>query len=151
MWRNVGAFVAGFLSWAVVGWLAFVLLRAVWPEYAAAEPAYAFTLPMQLSRLLIGVLCSIAAGCAVAGVMRRRSLVPWILGVVLTAIFTPFHIQLWDKFPVWYHLFFLLTLIPILGYSARLLLQPRGALRENPGYPHPIQSRAGSAQTDEQV
>ena len=122
MWRNVGAFIAGLAAWAVAGWLSFVVLRATWPEYVVAEPTYAFTLPMQLARLLVGVISSIAAGCVVALVNGRRpSRTPWILGTVLFAIFTPFHLQLWDKFPVWYHLFFLLTLIPILGLSARAL------------------------------
>jgi hypothetical protein len=125
MWRKIGAFIAGFVAWGGVGLVAFVALRALWPEYAAVEATGAFTLSMQLSRLFIGVLCSIAAGCAVALVAGRRSIVPWILGVVLLVIFTPVHIQLWDKFPVWYHLFFLGTLVPLVGFGARLMPRSR--------------------------
>jgi hypothetical protein len=126
MWRKVGAFIAGFFAWGAVGYLTFVALRAAWPEYAAAEPTSAFTLPMQLSRLFIGVLCSIAAGCVVAIIVARRSSIPWILGVVLLVIFTPVHIQLWDTFPVWYHLFFLGTLVPLVGFGARLVTRSSG-------------------------
>jgi hypothetical protein len=125
MWRNVGAFIAGILTWAAVGWLSFVILRALWPEYATAEPAWAFTLQMQLLRLFIAVICSNAAGCVVAIVTRRRSLVPWVLGGALVVIFIPIHIQLWDKFPIWYHAFFLTTLIPLVGFSARLIPQSK--------------------------
>lgn len=125
MWRTIGAFVAGFLTWAIIAALAFLVLRSAWPAYAVAEPAFDFTLPMQLARLLLGVASSIGAGCVVALVVQRRSLVPWILGIVLLAIFTPFHIQLWDKFPVWYHLFFLITLVPLVGFSAQLMLQSK--------------------------
>jgi hypothetical protein len=127
MWRKVGAFTAGFFAWGGVGLLGFIALRAAWPEYAAAEPSGAFSLSMQLWRLSIGALCSIAAGCAVAIAVGRRSRIPFTLGVVLLVIFTPVHIQLWDKFPVWYHLFFLGTLVPLVAYGARLIPHARGA------------------------
>jgi hypothetical protein len=34
-------------------------------------------------------------------------------GMILLAGFIPQHISLWDRFPVWYHLTFLLSLIPL--------------------------------------
>jgi hypothetical protein len=37
------------------------------------------------------------------------------LGAVLLAAFIPVHIQLWAKFPVWYHLVFLGTLVPLVA------------------------------------
>ena len=123
MWRSIGAFIAGFVTWVAIASLAFFLMRILWPEYAVAEPLWAFTLPMQLSRLLLGVVSSIGAGYVVGLIAGRHSPAPWILGVVLLAIFTPFHIQLWDKFPVWYHLFFLIPLVPLVGLSARLIPQ----------------------------
>ena len=121
MGRNIVAFIAGLAAWVAVGFLSFALMRAVWPEYSAAEPNFAFTLSMQLSRLLIGVLCSVAAGAVVASVVRRKSLVPWILGVALLVAFIPIHVQLWDKYPLWYHAFFLSTLLPLIGLGARLV------------------------------
>jgi hypothetical protein len=127
MWRNIVAFVAGLIAWVAVGYVLFVVMRAIWPEYAASEPVWAFTLSMQLLRLLIGVLCSVAAGCVVALILRRKSRVPWILGGVLVAGFIPVHVQLWDKFPIWYHAFFLLTLIPLIGFGAWLVSGPVGS------------------------
>jgi hypothetical protein len=35
-----------------------------------------------------------------------------VLGCGLLFFFLPVHYSLWDKFPVWYHLFFLVTLAP---------------------------------------
>jgi hypothetical protein len=35
-------------------------------------------------------------------------------------MFVPIHYGLWDKFPVWYHLVFLITLAPIIGLSGLL-------------------------------
>jgi hypothetical protein len=33
----------------------------------------------------------------------------------------PEHIRLWDKFPVWYHLTFLITLAPLLALGAAVI------------------------------
>lgn len=41
-----------------------------------------------------------------------ESLVPLIVGSVVLAMFLPTHIAIWSRFPVWYHLTFLLTIIP---------------------------------------
>ena len=34
-------------------------------------------------------------------------------GLLLLVAFIPEHIRLWDKFPVWYHLMFLVSLVPL--------------------------------------
>jgi hypothetical protein len=36
-----------------------------------------------------------------------------IPGVILLAGFIPQHISLWNNFPVWYHLTFLLSFVPL--------------------------------------
>ena len=46
---------------------------------------------------------------------------PWLVGAILLAIFIPEHVlQLWQKFPVWYHLTFLITLVPLVVLGAHL-------------------------------
>jgi hypothetical protein len=47
-----------------------------------------------------------------------------VVGSVVLAIFVPVHVALWSKFPVWYHLTFLLTIIPAVLLGA--LLPPLG-------------------------
>ena len=37
------------------------------------------------------------------------------------AAFVPIHIHVWDKFPVWYHLFFLITLAPLVAFGGTLM------------------------------
>jgi len=39
---------------------------------------------------------------------------------VVLAMFVPAHIALWSKFPAWYHLTFLLTIIPAVLVGALL-------------------------------
>lgn len=112
--------VAGFLAWMAIGAGAFFVMRAAWPDYARAEPGMMFTLAMQLARLTVGVACSVGAGWLAALVAKGDSKAAWALGVLLLLMFIPIHYGLWDRFPVWYHLAFLLTLAPIVGGSARL-------------------------------
>jgi hypothetical protein len=128
MWRTVLAIVAGLIAWVLIGAIGFSLMRAVWPDYARAEPEMAFTLSMQLARLTIGVACSVGGGWLAAVVAKGDSRPAWLLGVLLLAIFIPIHYSLWNRFPVWYYLTFLLTLAPIVGYSGRLASPARVAV-----------------------
>jgi uncharacterized protein (DUF983 family) len=43
-----------------------------------------------------------------------------VVGSVVLAMFVPVHIAIWSKFPVWYHLTFLLTIIPAVLVGALL-------------------------------
>jgi hypothetical protein len=83
-----------------------------WPAYATATPLLAFTLPMKVARLSLGAFSTLAAGAAA----RRLSPVRWVplaVGCVLLLLFLPQHYRLWDRFPAWYHLTFLLSLVPL--------------------------------------
>jgi len=44
-----------------------------------------------------------------------------VLGAIILAAFIPAHIQIWAKFPVWYHLVFLATLVPLVALGSALL------------------------------
>jgi hypothetical protein len=47
-------------------------------------------------------------------------------GLILLVMFIPQHIMLWNKFPVWYHLTFLLSLVP-LAYLGGAIRQPESS------------------------
>jgi hypothetical protein len=87
-------------------------MRAAWPAYASVADAMTFTLPMMIARLVVGALATVAAGLTTS-VVTRRSRSATLAGVVLLLVFIPQHITLWEKFPVWYHLTFLLSLVPL--------------------------------------
>ena len=124
MKKSILAFILGLLVWAVVVTLINRGLRIGIPGYVAAERSLDFTLGMKIGRLLMAALASLAAG-AVAGKMTGSTTrVAWILGAVLLAVFVPVHVQLWAKFPVWYHLTFLLTLAPLVALGATLTRNP---------------------------
>jgi hypothetical protein len=120
MRRQVIAFVSALIAWVLVASLLDRLLRIGLPGYAAAEPAMSFTLSMQWARLVLGALASVSAGYVLARLAPNRGRLPLILGALLLAMFLPVHYNLWNKFPVWYHLLFLLTIVPLVMAGARI-------------------------------
>jgi hypothetical protein len=88
-------------------------MRGAWPDYARVADAMIFTLPMMLARLSIGAVATIAAGWITTVIAGRSTFVRFAPGLLLLLAFIPQHIMLWEKFPIWYHLTFLLSLIPL--------------------------------------
>jgi hypothetical protein len=68
---------------------------------------------MLLARLSIGALATLAAGLVASVIAPRPKFVRLMPGLILLAAFIPRHIMLWSKFPIWYHLTFLLSLVPL--------------------------------------
>ena len=93
-----------------------------------------FTLAMLLGRLALGALSSLCAGFMAAWIAKRNGTSVKVLAALLLAVFVPVHYALWDRFPVWYHVAFLLSLlvVPVLGatrYSARAQLGKQSSAR----------------------
>jgi len=111
MLRNTAAVIGGLFAWAVVATLGNLLLRAALPGYAEVEVAMSFTLPMLLLRLLLGGVSSLCAGFIAAWIARRNGGAVRTLAGSLLVAFVPLHYVLWERFPLWYHLVFLLSLV----------------------------------------
>jgi hypothetical protein len=120
MRRQVIAFVSALITWGLVASLLNRLLRVGLPGYAAAEPALAFTLSMKWARLALGAMASVSAGYVLARLAPNARRLPLILGALLLATFLPVHYNLWNKFPVWYHVLFLLTIVPLVLAGAQI-------------------------------
>lgn len=121
MWRTVAGVAAGFVAWVVVVTILNWGLRLWLPGYAQVEHAMVFTLAMKAARLAIAALTSLAAGAVVRAIAPASRWAPWILGLLMLALFVPDHIQLWTRFPLWYHLTFLVTLAPLVVLGAMLV------------------------------
>ena len=114
-WRIPVGVIINVVSFAAVGTLGFIALRLAWPEYAAVEKAMTFTTGMMAARLTVAAIASLT-GAYIAGLtLQNNRIVPLIGGLALLALFVPVHINLWDKFPLWYHATFLASL-PILAF-----------------------------------
>jgi len=117
--KSIGAFVVALVVWFVVATIVHRIMCALWPAYALATPLLTFTLPMKIARLSLGALSTLIA----AATARRLSAARWlplVLGCALLVLFLPEHYKIWDRLPVWYHLTFLCSLIPLTLLGARL-------------------------------
>jgi hypothetical protein len=127
MWRTVLSVVLGLVAWAVVVTLLNFGLRAAIPGYHDAEATLQFTLLMKIGRLTEAALTSIAAGAVVSWIDSSKKWAPWLVGLIVLALFLPVHVSLWHKFPVWYHLAFLLPLVPLVALGSSLTRSERAA------------------------
>jgi len=130
MKQSIFGFLGGLIMWFLVATVINRMLRAGFPGYTVAEPALAFTLGMKIARLTMAVLASLAAGATTAWIAPSRTKLPWVLGAVILAPFLPMHVYIWAKFPVWYHLFFLGTLVPLVALGAALTRKREGSSQQ---------------------
>jgi len=121
MKRTILACLAGFLTWIVVVTIINRVLRISLPNYTTAEHTLQFTLVMKWARLLMAIVTSVVAGGVTAWISQSNRWAPLIVGSVVLAMFLPLHIAIWSKFPAWYHLTFLLTIIPAVLVGALLI------------------------------
>ena len=122
--RIAGGIIAGLVTWMVVATVLNLGLRNTWPAYAAVERAMTFSGAMLAARLIIGAVSSLAAGFVGAWLSHRKALAAWLLVALLLAVFIPVHYQLWQRFPAWYHLVFIVSLVVFTLF---------GAMRRLPG------------------
>jgi hypothetical protein len=120
MWRAIGAIIAGLVAWAVIVTVINLGLRATLPGYHAAEATLQFSLTMKVARLLMAAVTSVGAGAIVGRVASDHEWAPWVVGLIILAMFVPAHVQLWNKFPAWYHLAFLVPLAPLVALGGWL-------------------------------
>ena len=125
IFKTVGAVIAALVTWIFVATVLNLALRAWWPHYHEAETSFNFTFAMKLARLVLGATSCLGAGFVAAWIGKDRTRAATLTGIVLLGFFIPGHYRLWEKFPVWYHLTFLVSLFPLTLLGAMLKL-PRG-------------------------
>jgi hypothetical protein len=107
-------------SWAILTGC-FTSLRVVWPDYGLADPEKAYTLTMLFVRLVI-FTAMIVATTAVATLVAGDDRVAWIAGGLILALSIPPHLYpgyVWDDYPAWYHIVYLVSILPIAAFSGR--------------------------------
>ncbi len=119
MIRSILAIIVAVITWFIVATIGNWVLRATLPGYSAVEVSMNFTFTMMICRLVLGLLSSLCAGF-VCATIARNSVAPKVAGAVMVVLFLPVHYMLWVKFPMWYHLFFLISLAPALLIGASL-------------------------------
>jgi hypothetical protein len=127
MSKKILGVVVGLVVWLMVVLIVGEVMRRSWPAYASVADAMTFTLPMMIARLSIGALATLAAGLVTALIVPKSTTAKLLPGVLLLIAFIPQHIMLWDKFPIWYHLTFLLSLVPLTWVGSALTTETRSS------------------------
>jgi hypothetical protein len=113
MVRTVLGVVAGIISWLVIVTVIDMTMRHFWADYAAVFTAMTFTLPMMLARLAESTVALVIASWIVVRIAPASRAAPWAFAILMFVPFAYFHFTIWEKFPVWYHLYFLASLLAI--------------------------------------
>jgi MFS family permease len=123
--RGFGIIVLGSMLWGL-GWnLAGAVARMLWPEHLDPGTRIEHT-GILVGLLAVSILLSLAVGALAArlgGVDARRTLVA--LALVQLAIGSGVQASVWQLLPLWYHLIFLVAIVPATLAGGALVL--RGA------------------------
>ena len=118
--KIAGAVITALVTWFFIATVVNLALRALWPHYHEAETAFNFTIAMKVARLVLGAISTLSAGFVAAWIGKSRMGSATLTGIALLCLFIPGHYRIWDKFPVWYHLTFLVSLLPLTLLGAAL-------------------------------
>ena len=123
MLKIVLGVIAGFVAWTIL-WLGTdqVLIMASPAWYGAHQTAFELAMGTQrpftpdttilLMHLARAAIISVMSGFLAAFIAGENRRTPLILGVLLVAFGLMVEIMAWNYLPIWYHLVFLLSLIP---------------------------------------
>ena len=127
MLRPIGGTLAGIAAWVILVTAINRGMRYGWHEYAAVEYAMTFTLPMMFARLSMSAVASLASGFVAGLIDRGSDRAPLIAGTIFFLLFLPEHYTLWHRFPIWYHVTYLLSL-PLLSVLGGRLVPAKPAI-----------------------
>ena len=119
--RGAIAVIAGFVVWFAVATLGNLIIRGLLPGYTEVEESMDFSLTMMIARLVLGAVASVVAGLACAAMTQGPRWPLYLFGLLMLLMFIPVHAGLWTTFPLWYHLIFLGTLLPLIVLGGYLV------------------------------
>lgn len=117
MKRIVLAIIAGYAAWTVLWLVGGITLMAVFTIDPAAERID--NAPYLGLALALSVACSLVGGFTCGAIARCKTPAGWILGTLLLLTGVVVQGSAWSSMPLWYHLPFLVLLVPmtILGFG----------------------------------
>lgn len=112
MLRSVAAIISGFLSWGIVCSAVNQILYSVFPNSFNADGT-TDNVGILIFLLVMSVFYSILSGFVTATIARYKEMFHVFIQSLVNLGFGFFiQLQYWDKMPLWYHLPFLILLIP---------------------------------------
>ena len=114
---------AGLIAYAMIGSFGLFMLRISWTDYAVASKDKSYNSTMMIFRLFVGILAAIFAGISATKIANDEGKSAWFVGVIVFCVgsYNHFFTTVWTEYPVWYHLTFVIPIIPVIGLSGHLL------------------------------
>ena len=133
MARMIFGVIAGFIVWSIL-WVGsdavFGLISADWGktstefrEAVANKTPYALSATVLIALLVKSFIVSIISGFICALIARENAKSTVVLGVLLLLFGIFIQISHWDYMPLWYHIPFLILLIPMTVLGGKLKKQ----------------------------
>jgi hypothetical protein len=131
MLRIILGAVAGFIVWSILWGGSDTLLKIVSPDwwgknlqgmedfYNNKQP-YTADMTILILSLVRSFICSIISGFVAARIARENTKSPLLLGVMLLAFGIFVQTLFWNVIPLWYHITFLILLIPVTVLGGKL-------------------------------
>lgn len=131
MLRIILGVIVGFIVWSVIWIGTDAILTIISPNWyakniidlntaAANGQPYQSETVMTIMALSLSVICSFISGFAAALIARENVKSTLILGILLLLVGISVSVSFWNYFPLWYHILFLLSLIPVTIIGGRL-------------------------------
>jgi hypothetical protein len=120
MLRQIIAIVTGYAVWTML-WLGFGGVLRAMEILPRAETIAIESTPPLLVLVASSIIASLVAGFVVASITRSAATAAvLILGLLLLATGIFVELRYWQLMPVWYHVVFLVLLVPVCIVGARL-------------------------------
>ena len=129
MLRAVIAVIVGYALWTAIWLGGNALVFAEASEVVASKQPYSEPGPLA-GILVLSVVCSLVAGAAAGAIAANRGAVAAVvLGALLLVTGIAVQAGVWSLMPVWYHVTFLVLLVPATIAGARLAPRSRAGRR----------------------
>ncbi len=117
MLRAVLAVIAGYAIWTALWLLGNLAIAQVWPE--VADPEFtSLPQPALIAALALSFVCSLVAGLLAAKVHAGKPVL--VMSILLLVTGIAVQSGVWDRMPLWYHLVFLVAIVPLCLVGGRL-------------------------------
>jgi cytochrome bd-type quinol oxidase subunit 2 len=117
--KKIYGVLTGLVVYTIIGLLGLYLLRISWAGYAIASKDKSYTVEMLLCRLLVALVAAVIAGISTVKITNDKGKTAWLVGAILFCVAAYIHLctMTWKDYPVWYHVAYLLPIIPVTGLS----------------------------------
>ncbi len=123
MGRIILGVVVGFIVWSILWVGSSSIMMAVSADYAKTMETMEWGTGNLIFALVRSFICSIVSGFVAVLIAKEFSKTTLGLGVFLLLFGIAVQASIWNKMPVWYHLVFLIMLIPLTILGGKLKKQ----------------------------